>query len=54
MKASEIIERLQELIKKHGDCDVGIYIEDDEYNYEHCADISEIDYESRIKEFSIR
>lgn len=50
MNASELIERLQELIELHGDLSIGIRIDN---GVECCADAYYVEYDDRFKEFCI-
>jgi len=54
MTASEVVERLQELIELHGDLNVGISIWDNECYFDRCADAHEVDYDPHYKEFCIK
>lgn len=53
MKASELIERLQELIELHGDLSIGISIYDWGNGFDRCANAYYVDYDTRYKEFCI-
>ena len=54
LNASEVIERLQELVELHGDLNVGISIWDNECYFHRCADAHEVDYDPHYKEFCIK
>ena len=50
MNASELIERLQELIELHGDHSIGIRIDND---FGSCANVYWVEYDERYNEFCI-